>query len=55
MNFMIIGGTSGISGISGIGLLARHYLAQGARMAVCGRDLTRLAGPAFAVISVRYR
>ena len=34
MNVMIIGGTSGM----GLGL-ARHYLGQGARVAICGRDL----------------
>lgn len=37
MNVMIIGGTSGI-GLA----LARHYLQQGHRVAVCGRDLQRL-------------
>lgn len=37
MNVMIIGGTSGM----GLGL-AMHYLGQGARVAVCGRDLGRI-------------
>ncbi|MFP5393095.1 MAG: SDR family NAD(P)-dependent oxidoreductase [Gammaproteobacteria bacterium] len=37
MNVMIIGGTSGI-GLA----LARHYLGQGARVGICGRDLTRV-------------
>ena len=36
---MIIGGTSGI----GLGLAA-HYAAQGAELALCGRDVTRLDG-----------
>ncbi len=36
MNVMIIGGTSGM----GLGL-ARHYLKQGARVAVCGRDVSK--------------
>lgn len=37
MNVMIIGGTSGI----GLGLV-RHYLQQGARVAVCGRHPEKL-------------
>ncbi len=37
MNLLIIGGTSGI-GLA----LARHYLAQGERVSVCGRDGTRV-------------
>lgn len=39
MRVMIIGGTSGI----GLGL-ARHYAAQGAQLALCGRDTARLDG-----------
>jgi NAD(P)-dependent dehydrogenase (short-subunit alcohol dehydrogenase family) len=39
MNIMIIGGTSGI-GLA----LAVHYAAQGAHLALCGRDLARLNG-----------
>jgi NAD(P)-dependent dehydrogenase (short-subunit alcohol dehydrogenase family) len=39
MNVMIMGGTSGI----GLGL-ARHYLRQGARVAICGRHPEKLAG-----------
>ena len=37
MRVLILGGTSGI-GLA----LARHYLAQGDEVAVCGRDLARL-------------
>lgn len=39
MRVMIIGGTSGI-GLA----LARHYAAQGAQLALCGRDTGRLDG-----------
>jgi len=39
MRIMIIGGTCGI-GLA----LAVHYAAQGAHLALCGRDLTRLDG-----------
>lgn len=39
MNIMIIGGTSGIGLV-----LAVHYAAQGAHLALCGRDLARLDG-----------
>lgn len=39
MTIMIIGGTSGI-GLA----LAEHYHARGAALALCGRDVARLAG-----------
>lgn len=39
MRIMIIGGTSGI-GLA----LAEHYAAQGAQLALCSRDVTRLDG-----------
>ena len=39
MKVMIIGGTSGI-GLA----LARHYAQQGAMLALCGRDPSRLDG-----------
>lgn len=47
MNVMIIGGTSGI----GLGL-ARHYLQQGARVAVCGRHPEKLQGYTHDYLSV---
>lgn len=39
MKIMIIGGTSGI-GLA----LAAHYASQGAQLALCGRDVSRLEG-----------
>ena len=41
MKIMIVGGTSGI-GLA----LAAHYVQQGADLALCGRDITRLHGHA---------
>lgn len=50
MNVLILGGTSGI-GLA----LAGYYLRQGARVAVCGRDLGRLAGQAQAAGMLSYQ
>lgn len=48
MNVMIVGGTSGI-GLA----LAKHYLAQGARVSVCGRDLARMDASAAAHVGAQ--